>query len=282
MKFGIGYIKRNGDIYDAVIQKHLTKPEYDQYVQDLSDINLCSRMKQMFQLVKFNHAIFLDFMAFLQSDTEKPENYSDESILLEANRLFINFLNTFGMFIDYGEKNIKKAIGIEAMHDFNKRSSEFYDGHVSYRFMNLMRNFVVHYDFPLTTLENDHSNCYRIFTTKEHLLQFKKWKHVKSDIEKMPNVIALEAHVEVVFLFINNLYEHFVYTIAPKLVHSLHTLNYLIKNNGGNRPALFEFNNEEDLKKRVYKVNPVSFQKFQEVLEDLKVHPDINIVMKQN
>lgn len=74
--------------------------------------------------------------------------------------------------------------------------------------MALMRNYALHYGFPLSIIKQSISGPNGIFATKEALLQFKAWKHVKEDIEKMPNFISLDIHVEISKMFIKHLYEN--------------------------------------------------------------------------
>lgn len=109
----------------------------------------------------------------------------DEYIMADhqKNRLVINYLSALSMFIDYGERHDKKHFCKARMQRFTEKTSEFYDSHISYRFMAMMRQYAVHYDFPLGHISESLTETNGIFAIKETLLKFSGWKHARKDIK---------------------------------------------------------------------------------------------------
>lgn len=278
MFYGYGYREfiKKGE-HKLTIKKHITKKEYDNHTTRLSEINKLNAMTNVYNLLDRNGKEFLTYSTKIKEQLEK---YNEDSIGLEANRLLINYLSSLSMFIDYGEKYNKKYFDKEKLKEFQKNTNEFYDGHVSYRFMVLMRNYALHYGFPLSIIKQSISGLNGIFASKEALLQFKAWKHVKEDIEKMPNLISLDIHVEISMMFIKHLYDNYVYDIAPVVLKGIEHLNNMIKTNEEKIPILVTFKNKEEFKRGNISVNFIKTKPYQDALKIIDNHPSINIIKK--
>jgi hypothetical protein len=151
MIYGFGYSQKSLDNKNEfIITKHISKEEFDKHNKNMEFCRYYSHLKEVYSLVEYNGRSFLEYME-LVNDNGKKESIKDEKIGLEGNRLLINYLTSVGMFIDYGEKEIGKALGKSAREQFRKRTNELYDQHPSYRFLVLMRDYAVHYSFPLHT-----------------------------------------------------------------------------------------------------------------------------------
>lgn len=278
MIYAIGYREYTKErIHNFIIKEHITKEEYDTHLKELSEAKKMDALTNVFNLFESNGREFLNYSASITEQIKKQKEIDEDQVHLEANRLLINYLSSLSMFIDYGEKYNKKHFGKQKLKEFEATTHQFYDNHVSYRFMAIMRNYALHYGFPLTTVTKHINGPSGIFSSKEQLLQFKSWKHVKADIEKMPTLISLDIHVKISMMFIKHLYESYVYDIAPTILKGLEYLDSMIKENGGKLPLLANFKNAEEFKKGNISFNIIEVQPYKKALDIIQSHPSINI-----
>ncbi|MEY9976211.1 hypothetical protein [Lysinibacillus sp. RC79] len=281
MIYAIGYSEfiKEGE-HRFTIKDQIKKEEYEGHLSSLGEATKLKTMNNIYNLFERNGKEFLKYTseipAYLESDEDK------ESIYMEANRLLINYLSSLSMFIDYGKKFNKKHFGKQKMDEFLSKTHKFYDSHVSYRFMAIMRNYALHYGFPLTHIKRSLTKKNGIFSSKETLLKFKEWKHAKEDIEKMPNDILLEPHVKVSMLFIKHLYESYIYDIAPSVVKGLEYLNEMIKENGGKVPLLAAYKNLDEFKKGNILFDYIEPKAYLDSLKIIQSHPSINVDIVEN
>ncbi|CQR56540.1 hypothetical protein [Paenibacillus riograndensis] len=275
MIYALGYRKFSLEHgHEFIIQKHITKDEYDSHNIALGEASKISAMDNVHNLLNRNGNEFL-----LYSSGAKDYQGADEKVAyLEANRLLINYLAAVSMFIDYGEKYNSKYFGKERMKKFQEKTSVFYDNHISYRFIVLMRNYVLHFGFPLSVIHQSESGTNGFFASRETLLKFKAWKHATEDIKKMSELISLDIHIEISMMFIKQLYQDYIYEIAPTVLKGIEYLNNMIKNTGGKMPILVTFKSVEEFKKGNLSANIIDAQSFYEALEIIKSHPSIDII----
>ncbi|MGA3674070.1 hypothetical protein [Lysinibacillus agricola] len=275
MIYAIGFIEtiKEGE-HQFTIKEHITKQEYDGHLNSLGEATKLKAMANMYKLFERNGNEFLNYTSELQEHLRSDEN---DDIYLEANRLLINYLSALSMFIDYGEKYNKKHFGKPKMKEFESKTHALYDNHVSYRFMALMRNYALHYGFPLTNIKKNLIKENTIYASKQTLLKFSSWKHVKQDIEKMPEDILLDPHVKVSMLFIKDLYESYIYDIAPSIINGIEYLDKMIKENGGKEPMFASFKNEDEFKKGNVSMEFIKPKTFIESLKIIQSHPRINL-----
>jgi len=95
---------------------------------------------------------------------KKPE-YEDEfseiyDIITDINRLFINILSSFISYVEFIEKNLGKiySINSEELRRFKSVTNKLYDNCFAYRFFYHLRNFSIHYGFPIRSLKTKFSN----------------------------------------------------------------------------------------------------------------------------
>jgi hypothetical protein len=278
MIYAIGYreiIKERQNHF--TIKKHITKEEYENHITMLGEAKKINAMTNVFRLFERNGNEYLTYVAHID---EHLKSSGADRVYLEANRLLINYLSSLSMFIDYGERYSKKHFGKQKMEEFQSKTHDFYDNHVSYRFMALMRNYALHYGFPLSVIKESLLGRTGIFASKQTLLGFSGWKHVRKDIEKMPELILIDPHVEISMMFIKHLYESYIYDMAPTVIKGIEYLNDMTKNNNGKIPLLAKFKDVEELKKGNISVIYIDPKTYIDALEVIKSHPSINIIEK--
>lgn len=280
MRYSIGYLKfgQNGE-HDLSIEEEMPKKAYDDFIHFKDESNKLNAMTNMYKLLERNGNEYLEYSSNIQ-DILKTAT-SEEDIGFEANRLLINYLSSLGMFIDYGEKHNKKHFGKEKMKEFTQKTHAFYDQHISYRFIALLRNYALHYAFPLTNIIKSENRKSGIFASKEKLLQFKSWKHAKEDIEKMPNDISLEIHVKISMLFVKSLYDSYVYDVAPQVIKGIEYFDKLLSKQKDKLPVLLSYHTIKDLSEGKFSsieyTEPKSYLKSVEIIKN---HPSITLNIK--
>ncbi len=140
-----------------------------------------------------------------------------------------------------------------------------------------MRDYAVHYSFPLHTYIRSLVNPSGLFANKSTLLNFKKWKHAKADIEKMPEKIKIEPHIIQMQKCIKELFEYCLLMFSSRLVDVIQYANDLIKSAKENRPIFISFESEEKYRAGEFTMHPVEFGTVQSALRDLRNHPGIVI-----
>lgn len=257
----------------VVIQKNITKVEYENHKSELAEAHKISAMDNVHTLLVQNGQEFLNYSA-------ESKNYlglEEKVVYLEANRLLTNYLSSLSMFIDYGERYNQKHFGKEEMKKFQSKTHDFYDSHVSYRFMALMRNYALHYAFPLSVIRQSVNGENGIFASKNTLLKFDAWKHAKEDIKQMPELISLDVHVEISMMFLKKLFQDYVYDIAPLVLRGIEYLNGMIKDARGRMPVLVTFTSIEELRKGNLSLDIIDIKIYAHAIEILKQHPSIDI-----
>lgn len=279
MGYSIGYLRfgQNGE-HDLSIEEEMTKKEYDDFMFFKDESTKLNAMANMFKLLERNGNEYLEYSANIQEILDS--DLSENDITFEANRLLINYLSSLGMFIDYGEKHNKKHFGKEKMEEFTKKTHAFYDQHISYRFTALLRNYAMHYAFPLSNIIKSETRKSGVFASKEKLLQFKSWKHAKADIEKMPNDISLEIHMEISMLFVKSLYDSYVYDVAPHVLKGIEHFSNLQSKQKGKLPVLLSYETINELSKGNVSIEYTEPESYLKSLEIIKNHPSITLNFK--
>ncbi|WP_339216661.1 hypothetical protein [Ornithinibacillus sp. FSL M8-0202] len=274
MQYGFGYshIAEDGK-KEVIVLKHISEAEYEKHLKNLEFCRHYNHLKNIYSLVINNGKSFLKFSEVL-SDNPKADEFDDD-VGLEGNRLLINYLTSIGMFIDYGEKEMSKALGKDARNEFRKKTNELYDRHLSYRFLVLMRDYVVHYSFPLHTHVKSLIEPSGLFAQKSNLLRYKKWKHAKADIEKMPSKINLYPHVIEMQKYISELFNFCLLKLSSKLVDVIQYANDLIQAADRKNPIFISFENEEKYRAGQFSLHPVELESVYDAYQDLKNHPNI-------
>lgn len=277
MHYGFGYSQKSDhNRNEIIITKHISKEEYEKHYKNMEFCRHYNHLKEIYSLVEDNGKSFLKYMEFVSNNSETKRK-KEECIVLEGNRLLINYLTSIGMFIDYGKKEMGKALGKNAKNEFLKRTNELYDKYISYRFIVLMRNYAVHYSFPLHTYTKSLNNPSGLFANKKTLLKFKEWKHARVDIEKMPDNIKIEPHVIHMQKYIKELFDHCLYVFSGKLIDVIEYANDLVKSANKKRPVFIKFESKEKFKDGEFTMQPVELGVVQSALNDLRSHPRIVI-----
>lgn len=134
-----------------------------------------------------------DFIAFCEHLASEHGGHDDleiDNLLITGNKLLINYLSFIRTFIDVISKAIadKKRAALSDFQDFNHK---MYDAFFGYRFLTRMRNYVLHYDMPLTTVTDSVKNGVAFTCDKESLLCYNGWSSLRNEIAALPNQFSV-------------------------------------------------------------------------------------------
>jgi hypothetical protein len=96
----------------------------------------------------------------------------------------------------------------------------------------------------------------------------------------MSDLISLNPHIEISMMFIERLYQDYIYNIAPVVLKGIEYLNSMIKNNGGKMPLFATFKSIEELKIGNISVSIIDAKPYHDAFKIIKSHPNINIIEK--
>jgi len=111
---------------------------------------------------------------------------TSETLLLETNRLVLNYIYSFKFFLDNGRTFLKRKYGKKSqiVNDYLKLCSKHYDENFSYRFLTNLRDYSMHIGFPLTGLgfkaEKNEKNPEKMFGEIQLMVDINTIKNEKS------------------------------------------------------------------------------------------------------
>lgn len=153
--------------------------------------NLIDSMKVLSKFEYFLHKLkevdlnFSDFMNFLSTKDDGNTERGRKDSFINLNRLFLNFLNSWRIFIEFMESSFKRYFGDKSVEykDYKSFTGNLFDGNFSYRFFINLRNYSEHEGYPIYTIKIDENGKKEAFFDKRILFSnyFNK-KHFATDI----------------------------------------------------------------------------------------------------
>ena len=191
------------------------------------------------------------------------------TISIDGNRLLFNMCASFLTFIDYSKKAVSRKE--KAKENFKEFLGNAFDNSFEYRFFYKLRNFCTHYSFPFSTITVTDPGVVLLSCKKEHLLEYDGWGIVKSDIEKLPEDIAICSYINELLTVITGImiqtHYYFVeeYYIANKAIAEL-IEQYAIPS------PIFA----EDTENGNKTLHPIPTENILTGMEIVKSHPSVN------
>lgn len=114
----------------------------------------------------------------------------------DANRLLVNFLTTFRLYLDHTERRIKSTYGVKSIQvaKFEEATRVVFDSEFAYRFCYKLRNYVQHCGLPISFLAQHESSrgipgeldIHRVaieFDPQRLLREYRAWGPVTQDLK---------------------------------------------------------------------------------------------------
>jgi len=182
----------------------LTIGQFQDIEKAITKIEELNNIRRLLDFVVINEK---EIFTFLNAATQElvgksikwnAVNRADtEKIFSESNRLLLNYLSSVNIFLYHCETHINRKFGFnsEKFTKFKNVLSSFYDNSFAYRFLYQLRNYSQHCGLPLDNIQyelkfdrenNKVSGTLKITFDRNKLLsEYKSWKTVKNDLEKM-------------------------------------------------------------------------------------------------
>lgn len=264
----------NGQITVNVL-KEINQSEIDHLYDQFKPITSHKKIKSVYQMAVSNGDQLKSFLTSIYDNSRNMNNVDSYKLCMEGNRLVTNYCASIGMLIDMMEKVLSKY-GKEKVEGLRKMCSNLYNDNFEYRFFVILRNFIMHYDLPFTVFMENESGR-KLEFTKEHLLKFTKWKHVKDDIEKMGKTINVLPYIHEMNVCLTVLFYDFVYHISRDILESYENVSRFLIKHKVKSPAIVKYKSLEEYKQGNMSFNPVDFSDLQFAFEDVKRHPNIEL-----
>ena len=129
--------------------------------------------------------------------------------------------------------------------------------------------------FPYTIFHADEKNGIQLICTKEHLLEYKKWKHVEADIKQMDAIIDLPQLVDGMNNIIEALYMDFYARFGKRIIdgvscYAAFCRKYKVKN-----PIILKSNGTKNINE--LKAQPLMASELFRAFDILKNNPTVHI-----
>lgn len=275
MYFKLAEIEIVNDNPTIKIIKDIESVKINQLFCSLKPISEYKHIKDIYNITVSNGNELLSFLKDVYLNNSSIQKMQIEDLFRESNRLVANYCLFIGMFIDQTERVLAKN-GVERIEDFRKATHDLYDEKFEYRFFVLLRNFIVHYSLPFTLYQEDF-NGKRLEFSKSHLMEFSKWKHVKSDLEQMGERIDIGSYIDPMNVNLTVLFMIFVYHLSKEIVNACEAVSRFIIEYRVKSPAIVKYDSMDQFKKGNIVVSPINFKDLQEAFDDVKSNPHINL-----
>lgn len=214
------------------------------------------------------------YIVYLQNKTDGYDDLEIDEFLITSNRLLISFLSFIKTFIDVLSNTISKR-NPEKLQEFKKFNSKLYDDYFGYRFLNRMRNYVIHFDMPLTTVTDSVNTGVTVCCSRDSLLRYNGWNSVKQEIEKLPESIDIIPYINEAEAAIIALYLKSLEFIVEDVVDANHKTAELCKKNGVLAPIIVIIDTET--KHPSFEKLPIYLMV--DFVNEINQHPNYNIEM---
>ena len=137
--------------------KEITEDILNSIDEDIKVVNEYN--KHFLNFIYFQQNL-LEFDRFCKTLNNIPVTYIDINKFITtqefiyANRIVFNLLTSFKFFIDSSGIHIKRRFGNESEYvkKFENRTNKFFDDYFIYRFLVKLRNYTVHFGFPINLI----------------------------------------------------------------------------------------------------------------------------------
>lgn len=217
---------------------------------------------------------FLDFCSHMSGEHGGHEELEIDNLLITGNKLLISYLSFVKTFIDVVSNAISNRKK-EMLDDFQKFNSLMYDSFLGYRLLTRMRNYVLHYDMPLTTVTDSLKEGVAFACDRDSLLRYNGWSSVKNEIENLPEQFSITPTVVECQAAIGALFLKALEVVVDDAVTGNKKLADFCNQNSIKAPVIVVFDDEEN-------DHPPEITRFPiymmcEYMKDLARHPNYNV-----
>lgn len=152
----------------------------------------------------------------------QPKTYNLDPIFIDLNRLFANFSTSVRGLTSLVESKIKSTYEAASSEyeKFERLRTSFYDSYFSYRFIYYIRNFALHYQYPIHFINLEFENytngspskkTMQVMFDKSHLLKNKEFaKKMRKDLADYGEKFPVDPIIEDCLKWLDNYFMIFV------------------------------------------------------------------------
>lgn len=193
----LGYFTKWGNQPGYNFLEQINQEQFQRILDAIEVLNKYDFSKKLFKVVDSNYSDFFEYpqkMLQICVDNESEELIQD--CYFNCNRLFINFLSSFRVYIDYIETYLKRKFGKTSQEvlAYKRCTAFFFDKFFAYRFLYKLRNYSQHCGFPINDInfsaklddltQRVHATLTLSFNRDKLLEDYTEWgQNVKSDLE---------------------------------------------------------------------------------------------------
>jgi hypothetical protein len=212
----------NGDLKFI---KYIKQDFMNSVLSGLKNVDSYLFLKRKRIEIENNAKDFLNFYNKSKSDLLKlkSDHYFDlNPLFIESNRLFINFSTSVRVLTSIIEKKIKDTYteSDKEFLEFENIRKGFYDSYFSYRFIYHVRNFALHFQYPIHfinveyndyILDNPIKKDLHVMFDKDHLLKNKEFsRKMKKDLASYGSKFPANPIIEETLKWLKDYFSKFI------------------------------------------------------------------------
>lgn len=216
-----------------------------------------------------------DYVRYCNELENTSRIYSEDEmyeLITTANKLLLNYLTCIKTFIDITSNAISKENknDLSRFQDYNR---ELYDCLFGYRFLSRLRNYVIHFQLPISGIKSD-ANGVKFWCSQSRFLEYDGWSTVKEEIAKLPETIEMSRYIIESNHAVDLLYYRALETILQRVSESSTFLRKLCEKYYIEMLAIGE---AQEGKSNIITWNKLPLQLFRYYVEDISHNPSIQV-----
>lgn len=184
----------------------------------------------------FNYLTYCNKMLYTRKD---DDTFDLNPIYIEVNRKFINFSTSLRVLTEAVEKKIKNAYSPEDIEykELEETRCSFYDSYFSYRILYHIRNFALHFQYPIHYINVEFNNYVNnkplkrdleVMFDKNHLLSNKEFSaKMKKDLEKYGAKFPVKPIIEETLRWLPDYFLKFIQIEKSKYLAAIYRIESL-------------------------------------------------------
>lgn len=269
--------EENGEQTITILDDSVTENEFREYYDQIKRLNFLDRIDFFLKMIRYNGITLERYLNNVSSE----DLTKMKSALELANKYVFDFAAAIGSFIEFIEKQLMTKQSDQAQKEFEEFRETLF-ANDNYRFWYYMRNYVVHYGIPFTQASSSYENGEtktEIICKRDHLLEYKEWKHAKTYVENLPERVDICSMVEPILVTLHAYYLQLLF-IFRETVLEVHKYveQFVLRHKARTGIAIMRYETEADFaKNRNGRIHHLHIGRVAELLSDLGRHPNVNI-----
>lgn len=199
--------------------RDISEDDFNRYSKYISELTKLSADENLFKIVELNHIELKQSIEKYTKDFSNGTSAGEAAfahMVLDVNRLILNFLSSIRTYLDHTETRLKRNSRneFEEFKYFKQETSKAYDDNFFYRFLYKLRNYSQHCGLPAATItfhsqedENEQpDNALTLFLNRDELLNnFNSWGIVEKELLNQPEKFDIIPLVDNKFKILNEI-----------------------------------------------------------------------------